>query len=809
MKVSYNWLKQYVDLEGIAPQDLAEKLTRSGVEVESVESRNKGVSKVVIGHVVEREKHPDADKLNVCQVEVGEPDRLQIVCGAPNVAAGQKVVVSVVGAELPGGLKIKKAKLRGVESQGMICSAKELGINDKLLPKAQQEGIMVLPDETEVGQDALAYLGLDDYVLELGLTPNRSDCLSMVGVAYEVGAILGRSVNLPPTAVEESPDSSISGKVQVAIDAPEHCTQYTARLISNIKLGSSPLWMQSRLIAAGIRPINNIVDITNYVMLEQGQPLHAFDYDQVKDGQIVVRLAKEGEKLITLDDVERTLDGEMLLITDGTKPVGIAGVMGGANSEVSEQTSTILLESAHFSGKSIRRTAKKLGLRSEASLRFEKEVDPEAVIRALDRASQLMVELAGGTVAQGMAAAVVNEHKREQVTLRLSRLNMLLGTSLEAEQVESILRRLQFEFTSNGEDFQVEVPSRRQDITREVDLVEEIARLHGYDHIPTSLPIGPSTRGGLTDYQAFQRNIRNLLTGAGLYEVSTYSFTNEQIMYDFASLYKETKGIPLAMPMSEERSHLRVNLLPHLLETAAYNRNRQNLDVAIFELGRVFISEEEKLSVLPQENLGLAGLLTGNWAGEHWASAVERVNYYHVKGLAELLLESFGIRQVHYKQAEDLKGMHPGRTADLYIQDERIGYLGQVHPELQKKYDIEETYVFYLDVEKLFSHVDSIKQYKVLPKYPASTRDLSIVVDKEVASAALQQVIEEQAGDILERVQLFDVYTGEKIGEGMKSMAFSLVYRRAEATLTDQEVNEAHERVVQGLAEQFKAQLRS
>lgn len=809
MKVSYNWLKQYVDLEGITPQDLAEKLTRSGVEVDSVESRNKGVSKVVIGQVVEREKHPDADKLNVCQVDVGEPDRLQIVCGAPNVAAGQKVVVSVVGAELPGGLKIKKAKLRGVESQGMICSAKELGINDKLLPKAQQEGIMVLPEEIEVGADALNYLGLDDYILELGLTPNRSDCLSMVGVAYEVAAILGRSVNLPSSAVEESAIDSISGKVQVTIEAPEHCTQYTARLISNIKLGSSPLWMQSRLMAAGIRPINNIVDITNYVMLEQGQPLHAFDYDQVKEGQIVVRLAKEGEKITTLDDIERTLDEEMLLITDGTKPIGIAGVMGGANSEVSEQTTTILLESAHFSGKSIRKTAKKLGLRSEASLRFEKEVDPEAVIRALDRASQLMAELAGGTVSQGMAAAVVSEHQREQVTLRLSRLNMLLGTSLNPGQVETILRRLQFEFSGNGEEFHVEVPSRRQDITREVDLVEEVARLHGYDHIPTSLPIGPTTQGGLTDYQAFQRNIRNLLTGAGLYEVSTYSFTNESIMYDFASLYKETKGIPLSMPMSEERSHLRVNLLPHLLETAAYNRNRQNHDIAVFELGRVFISEEEKLSVLPQENLGLAGLLTGNWTGEHWASSVERVDFYHIKGVLELLLESFGIQEVQYKQAEALKGMHPGRTADVYIQEERIGYVGQVHPELQKKYDIDETYVFYLDVEKLFSYVESMKQYKLLPKYPASTRDLSIVVDKEVPSADLQKVIEEQAGDILEKVQLFDVYTGEKIGEGMKSMAFSLVYRRAEATLTDQEVNEAQERVVNGLAEQFKAQLRS
>ncbi len=808
MKVSYNWLKQYVDLEGITPEELAEKLTRSGVEVESIESRNKGVSQVVIGHVVEREKHPDADKLNVCQVDVGQAERLQIVCGAPNVAAGQKVVVSVVGAELPGGLKIKKAKLRGVESQGMICSAKELGINDKLLPKSQQEGIMVLPEETEVGQDALVYLGLDDYILELGLTPNRSDCLSMLGVAYEVGAILNRQVQLPEVSVSEQGDS-IEGKVQVEIEAPEHCTQYSARLISGVQLGASPIWMQSRLMAAGVRPINNIVDITNYVMLEQGQPLHAFDYDQVQDGKVIVRLAGDGEKIVTLDESERSLDQEMLLIADPVKPIGIAGVMGGANSEVSEQTTTILLESAHFAGISIRRTAKKLGLRSEASLRFEKEVDPEAVLRALDRAAQLMVEVAGGTVAKGIAASVVKEPVRQHVKLRLSRVNDLLGTTLQVEEVESILRRLQFQYSQEEVAFHVEVPTRRQDITREVDLIEEVARLHGYDHIPTSLPEVPTTQGGLTSYQQFQRDIRNLLTGAGLFEVSTYSFTNEQIMYDFAPLYQETKGIPLAMPMSEERSHLRVNLLPHLLETAAYNRNRQNLDLAVFEMGRVFISEEEQLSMLPQEKLGLAGLLTGSWSGEHWSTAVAPVDFYVAKGMVELLLENMGISQVSYKASESIRGMHPGRTAELWIQGECIGYLGQVHPQLQKKYDVEETYVFQLDLEKLFSYVERMSQYKALPKYPASTRDLSIVVDQQVSAAALQQVIEEKAGNLLERVELFDVYTGDKIGEGKKSMAFSLIYRNPEATLTDAEVNEAHDRVVKGLAELYQAELRA
>lgn len=808
MKVSYNWLKQYVNLEGVTPEELAEKLTRSGVEVESVEYRNKGVTNIVIGHVVEKSKHPDADKLNVCQVDVGEPERLQIVCGAANVDAGQKIVVSKVGAELPGGLKIKKAKLRGVESQGMICSAKELGMNDKLLQKSQQEGILVLPEDSEVGKDAVAYLGLDDVVLELGLTPNRSDCLSMTGVAYEVAAILERQVQLPDLTVKEEEDA-ITGRVQVSIDAPEHCSLYSARLISNVKLGSSPLWMQSRLMAAGIRPINNIVDITNYVMLEQGQPLHAFDYSQVNGGNIVVRLAEAGEKLTTLDEVERTLDPEMLLITDGVKPIGIAGVMGGANSEVSEQTATILLESAHFAGTSIRKTAKKLGLRSEASLRFEKEVDPEGVIKALNRASQLMAELAGGTVYKGIVQEKTQEQERPVVPLRLERLNGLLGTELNLEQAAAIMTRLRFDFKQEGDQLLVEVPLRRQDITREVDLIEEVARLHGYDHIPTTLPLGATTRGSLTEFQAWQRKIRQILTGAGLYEVSTYSFTNENIMYDFASLYRETKGIRLSMPMSEERSLLRVNLLPHLAETAMYNKNRQNHDLAIFEMGRVFITDEESLTQLPEEKLGIAGLITGQWTTNHWAQKVEPVDFYTAKGILELLLENLGLEEAVYQQAEGLKGMHPGRSAEIFIQGERIGFIGQIHPELQKKYDIDESYVFQIDMEKMFVIRKGLSQYKPLPKYPASTRDLAIVVDLDVPAGSLKKVIEEQAGSILESVELFDVFTGEKIGAGKKSLAFALVYRNPEATLTDQEVNAAHERVLQALSAEYGAELRS
>jgi phenylalanyl-tRNA synthetase beta chain len=807
MKVSYNWLAQYVDLSGITPEELAEKLTRSGVEVEAVEYMNQGVTDVVVGYVVEKEKHPDADKLNVCQVDVGSGEMLQIVCGAKNVAAGQKVPVAVVGAKLPGDFKIKKAKLRGVASNGMICSAKELGMNDKLMPKEIQEGILVLPEDLEVGQPIQPILGLDDVVLELGLTPNRSDCLSMIGTAYEVAAILGREVKLPDTDVPESAQT-IEGKVEVDIEAPEHCQRYTARLISGVKLGPSPLWMQNRLMAAGVRPINNVVDITNYVMLETGQPLHAFDYTKVENGRIVVRLAKAGETIVTLDDTERTLDEEMLLITDGTKPIGIAGVMGGANSEVTEETVTILLESAHFAGSSIRKTSRKLGLRSEASLRFEKEVDPQAVERALNRAAALMAELAGGEVAQGIAEKTIAIPEAKEVVVRLSRLNGLLGTALSLEEVIAIFDRLAFPYVVDGERITVSVPTRRQDITREVDLIEEVARLHGYDHIPTTLPYGDNTQGMLTREQMLRRTVRQVLNGAGLDEVITYSFTHPGIMNDFASVYGETKTVKLAMPMSEERSVLRTNLLPHLLEAAAYNSNRKERDLALFELGKVFLTEEETLSQLPEEHMVLAGLLTGNRVGPHWQQKAERVDFYLVKGILDVLLNRLGITGIEYRPVKDLAGMHPGRTAQVVLQGKVAGYIGQIHPAMQQKYDVEETYVFQLDTGVLFELATMHQGMIPLPKYPAISRDIAVVVDRNVSAGTLQKTIEKSAGELLESVRIFDVYVDDKLGENKKSVALSCTYRDPEKTLTDEEVQAVHEKVVESLAAQCGAELR-
>lgn len=808
MKVSYNWLAQYIDLSGMTPEELAEKLTRSGVEVDAVESLNKGVSGVVVGYVVSKEKHPDADKLNVCQVDTGVGELQQIVCGAKNVDAGQKVPVAVPGAKLPGGLKIKKAKLRGVESNGMICSAKELGMNDKLLPKEIQEGIYVLPADLEVGQPIESVLGLDDTVLELGLTPNRSDCLSMIGVAYEVGAILGREVKLPENAAPEAGEA-IEGKVSIEIAAKDTCHRYMARLISGVTRGASPLWMQQRLMAAGVRPINLIVDITNYVMLEVGQPLHAFDYAKVEGGRIVVRMAQPGEKMVTLDDTERTLDDEMLLITDGVKPIAIAGVMGGANSEVGDETQTILLESAHFAGSSIRKTSRKLGLRSEASLRFEKEVDPQAVERALNRAAALMAELAGGTVAQGVADCAVSVPEEKVVTLRLARLNGLLGTALVMDEVTAIFDRLQFAYTVDGENLNVTVPTRRQDITREVDLIEEVARLYGYDHIPTTLPYGDNTQGSLSGEQLLRRTIRQTLNGMGLDEVSTYSFTNPSVVNDFATIYRATNPIPLAMPMSEERSVLRTNMLPHLLETAAYNLNRKQADLALFETGNVFLTDEAKLTTLPEEKLTLAGLLTGNWSGAHWSDKPEPVDFYLVKGLLDMLFSRLGITDVQYEAATDATGMHPGRTAYVRINGQKAGYVGQVHPAVQQKYDVNETYVFQLSGEALMQAATVHPGMIALPKYPSTSRDIAVVVDRGVTAGELRDVIEQSGGQLLQSVRIFDVYVDDRLGENKKSVALSCTYLDPEKTLTDEEVQSAHTKVVEALAAKCGAELRT
>ncbi|QYR22919.1 phenylalanine--tRNA ligase subunit beta [Paenibacillus sp. sptzw28] len=813
MNVSYKWLSEYVDLHGYTGGQLAELMTSGGIEIDVVESRNKGVTGVVVGLVLTREKHPDADKLSVCTVDVGGNEPLQIVCGAKNVAAGQLVPVATVGAKLPGDFAIKRAKLRGVESQGMICSAKELGLNEKLLPKEQQEGILVLPEGTPVGESILNVLAIDDEVLELDLTPNRSDCLSMLGVAYEVGALTGRQVKLPDNRVSDSAEQA-SSRVTVRIEAPEQCTHYAARYIKGVKIGPAPLWMQNRLMAAGIRPINNVVDITNFVMLEYGQPLHAFDADKVEGGRIVVRLAREGETMVTLDDQERRLEPHMLLITDGERPIALAGVMGGATSEVTGETVNILLESARFDGSTVRKTSRQIGLRSESSIRFEKGVDPARVIPALDRAASLMGRLADGHVLEGVAQSVPSKPEHAVVTVSLDKINRYLGTELSMLETETIFSRLQFPFEVSGDGvFAVNVPSRRGDITRDVDLIEEVARLYGYDNIPTTAIEGASTPGALTKPQAIRRELRKRLTDAGLTEIISYSFTHPDRTKLLPALTGDAvQPVRLSLPMSEDRSVLRTSLLPQMLETAVYNRNRKNDNLSIFEIGSVFHTDETELTRLPHEKHRLAVLLTGNRVEAAWNRKAEPVDFYDVKGVLETIADVLGVSGlIGYEPAEP-EHMHPGRTAAVVFQNERgpetIGYLGQLHPTLQLEHGLGDVYVMELELEPLYDQADFKITYQVLPRYPAMQRDIALLLDREVEAGKLLETVRETAGALLESVDIFDVYTGEKLGAEKKSVALSLIYRHADRTLTDEEVTELHHGVVTKLEQSFAAELR-
>ncbi|MBD1380063.1 phenylalanine--tRNA ligase subunit beta [Metabacillus arenae] len=803
MFVSYNWLRQYVDLSGVTPEELAEKITRTGIEVEAVEQLNQGISGVVIGHVLEKEQHPNADKLNKCLVDLGKGNPVQIICGAPNVDQGQKVAVATVGAVLPGNFKIKKAKLRGEESNGMICSLQELGVEGKLVAKEYSEGIFVFPRDAQTGTDALEELQLNDTVLELGLTPNRSDCLSMLGVAYEVAAILEKEVKLPELSYEETAEKA-SDYISVKVEAVKENPVYIAKVIKNVAIGPSPLWMQTRLMAAGIRPHNNVVDITNFVLLEYGQPLHAFDYDRFGSKEIVVRLANEEETIVTLDDQKRTLKDDHLVITNGREPVAIAGVMGGENSEVQKDTTTVLLESAYFDGKSIRRASKDHGLRSEASTRFEKGVDPDRVKAAAERAVHLMELYAGGEVLQGTVEFDQLQVKPVTIQITAQKINQVLGMHISSENITSIFKRLGFEVEAAENQFTVTVPSRRGDITIEEDLVEEVARLYGYDNIPSTLPTSEAHPGKLSVYQEKRRKVRRYLEGSGLYQAITYSLTSKEKASMLA--LESSELTKLSLPMSEERSILRLSILPQLLEAVKYNLARQMDQVSLYEIGSVFLSKGEGNQ--PAEKERLAGAITGLWHIHPWQGEKKPVDFYVMKGLLDGLFDQLGLlEQIQYKQVKR-EAMHPGRTAELYFADKLVGFVGQLHPSVQKELDLTETYVFELALEDLLTLDTEPVYYQPIPRYPSISRDIALVVDEQVVAGDLRKVIFETGGHLLKDVQIFDLYKGDRLEAGKKSLAFSLKYFDPEKTLTDEEVTKAHEKVLEKVQEKFGASLR-
>ncbi|MTI79716.1 MAG: phenylalanine--tRNA ligase subunit beta [Firmicutes bacterium] len=805
MNVSYKWLQDYVDIN-ISPQELADRLTMAGVAVENVHYLGEGISDVVTGQILKIDPHPNADKLVICQVTTDGEDRHQIVTGATNIREGHKIPVAKVGAKLPNGLVIKKAKLRGEPSHGMLCSGQELGIEAGLMPPEQQNGIMILPEDTTLNINIIEYLGLDDYILELDLTPNRGDCLSMIGVAREVASLLNVEMRMPETVVKEEGEET-ANLAKIDIEAPELCRRYVARVVKGVKINSSPSWMQQRLMAAGIRPINNIVDVTNYVMLELGQPLHAFDYQNLAEHHIIVRRAKKDEPIKTLDEAERKLNESMLTICDANGPVAVAGVMGGYESEVTDETKDILIESAYFDPVSVRRTAKALGMRSESSARFEKGIDIGGCVRAADRAAHLMQQLASGTVTKGIIDNYPEPAVKKTVKLRPSRVEHILGIPVEKSKIVDILTSIQFQVQEEGENLMVTVPTFRPDVSIEADLIEEVARIYGYNQVPDTLIYGPNTQGKRSESQQLLYDIRNILVGCGLSEVITYGFVNPKV-FDMMNLPEDSRFrnvMALQNPLSEEHSVMRTVLVPNLLEVIQKNQNRQTQNGAVFEIGRVFYSEEGQS--LPNERSVLAMVFSGN-TEKSWNNDSEPMDYYFAKGVLERLFAAIGLKDINFVRYSD-PSFHPGRVAAIKSAGEMIGVLGELHPNVLENYGLNHKAVACkVDLQDLMDTGLQRPKYQQLPKFPAVDRDLAVVVKQDVNTQDMLEVIYKAAGKILTSVKVFDVYQGEQVPEGCKSQAFSLLFQASDRTLKDEEVTKQTDKIAQALNKEFDAELR-
>ncbi|NLI91235.1 MAG: phenylalanine--tRNA ligase subunit beta [Peptococcaceae bacterium] len=802
MRVSMKWLKQYIN-SNVGPEELAEILTSGGIEVGAVECLNKGFKDVYIGEIKAIHPHPDSDKLQVCLVQI-DTKELTIVTGATNVLQGDKIPVAVPGAVLPGGKEIQPTELRGIPSNGMLCSDKELGIESVGLDRSKG-GILILPSDAPVGKKLEDYLELDDHVLELELYPNRPDCLSMVNVAREVGTLLGVQPSLPEWAQGEVPVWPEDIKQKVEIENPDLSWRYAALLVDDVVIKPSPLWMQNRLRAAGIRPINNIVDITNYCMLEMGQPLHAFDRDKL-NGTIRVRLASQGEKIVSLDGTERKLDSDMLVIADDRGPVAIAGVMGGLDSEVTDKTTKILFESAHFLGASIRRTSRKLGLRSESSSRFEKGVNPYWAVPTLGRVAELLIELEAGNP-MSFTEKVCYLPPAVQIEVSLNRVNKVLGVDYTSQEIEKVLDALNFAYKQKQEDiFLVDIPSYRQDIKIEVDMIEEIARVIGYDRIPTTLPAGAQTGGRRTPEQAFRLKLRKTLIKCGMNEVVSYSFVKKESDQIWGS---DRGNIPLLNPLREELGTMRTSLLPGLLEIASRNSARRNMDLLLFEIGSVYLPKELPLTALPEEVTRIAGLAQGG-DKRHWLVPQAKYDFFYVKGILSEIAKESGV-QFEYRRVEGSKYktlLHPGRSAEIFIQGINIGVVGEIYPQLDQEWGLQRPVLFELDFAQLFKESNQTIIAKSYPRFPAIQRDLAVVVPKDIPAEKIQKRVFELGGELLKEVEIFDVYQGHPVPEGHKSLALTMRYQSAERTLKDEEVNALNSNILSGIQQEFGAEWR-
>ncbi|GAB4301998.1 MAG: phenylalanine--tRNA ligase subunit beta [Desulfuromonadia bacterium] len=798
MIVTTNWLKEYVDID-IPTRELADLLTMLGLEVERVEEVGSALDTVVVARVLTKEQHPNADKLSLCTVDSGS-EILEIVCGATNFSAGDTVALAQVGSVLPGDFRIKRSRIRGIESCGMLCSEKELGLAD------ESEGIMILPPDLPLGRPLFDALGLKDTILEIGITPNRADCLSVIGIAREIAAKLGKSLHYPPSPITEGGDE-ITKSASVEIVDPDLCPRYTARLITGVTLAPSPSWLVSRLAAAGIRSINNVVDVTNYVLLEYGHPLHAFDFRQLRGGRIIVRRAADGEIFRTLDGQERQLCRDDLTIRDAERAVALAGIMGGENSEITEGTTDILLESAWFDPRTIRRTSRRLGVKSESSYRFERGADIDGVIRALDRATSLIAQLAGGTVAREVIDAYPRPVIKPPITLRTSRVNGILGTSLQPEEIAQILRSLTFTVAPLGEGvYSVQVPTFRVDIDREIDLVEEVARLVGYGSIPVTLPESTAAAGKENPRQVMERHIRDCMVALGFNEVINFSFTHPDAPRKLLLSEGDPRlsPLPLLNPLVTEQSVMRTTLVPEILGAALYNLNHRQNRQRLFELRRLYLPAKE--GELPQEPLWLAALMTGPRQGEEWCHGREPVDFYDLKGVAEELLHRLGIGSVSVSADETEPYLHPGKSAVITAAGRRIGVFGELHPRAQENFQLTQpVFLMELSVDLLVALRTPRPAVTPPSRFPDSARDIALLLDDSLPVADLVSAIDRLKIPLVTSIVVFDVYRGEKLPPGKKSIALRIRYGSADRTLTDDEINRVHDRIVRQLQEKFAA----
>ncbi len=793
MKVPYKWLKDYAQID-IDAKELADRLTLSGSKVEEVISAGDEITNVVTGKIESIAPHPDADKLVICQLNVGEKELVQIVTGANNMVEGDIVPVALHGASLPNGMKIKKGKLRGIVSNGMMCSEEELGIPTE----EPVHGLMILPQDTPIGKDIKGVLGLNNEVIDFEITSNRPDCLSVIGIARETAATLGIHYSMPNTHYKTSPKGNIQDEIQVEILDKEKCNRYMARAIKNVKIAPSPEWMQERLLAAGVRPINNIVDITNFVMIELGQPMHAFDKREINSGKIVVDTAKEGEKFTTLDEVERQLNSDVLCIKDSDKIIGLAGIMGGLDSEIKEDTTEVIFESANFNGINIRVNSKKLGLRTESSSRFEKEIHADLAELAMDRACSLVEELQAGDIIEGTIDIYTNPVPTKEISVQWPWVNEFLGTALSAEEMKEYLDRLELKTEIQKDILLIKVPSFRIDVNIKQDIAEEIARIYGYNNIPITITKTVAEKETKNLKQRTDDLVISTMISSGLYQSISYSFVSPKTL-DKINAPEDSylrNNIKIKNPLGEDFSIMRTTTIPSMMESLSRNYSRNIESTRLFEIGKIYLPKERE-DVLPNEKNVLCVGLYGN------------VDYYHLKGIIENLLDALGVNNFTFKRQSSNTAFHPGKTADLYCGKNLIGILGEVHPDVCDKYEIElPCYVAEIDLDELYNFSNLKKSYKPLPKYPAVTRDLALIVDDAVLVQDIEDTIGKQGGNLVESIKLFDVYKGKQIPDGKKSIAYSIVYRAENRTLTDNDINKVHDKIVRSLEYKLGAQLR-